>query len=60
MSISEHKHVSEVELAPTRRFEVFTGAGRSEDVEHRSEGRGRLLVSDAARGRGPSPRRSGR
>jgi len=28
MSISEHKHVSELELSPTRRIEVFTGAGR--------------------------------
>lgn len=28
MSISEHKHMSEPELAPTRRMEVFTGAGR--------------------------------
>jgi transposase len=28
MSISEHKHLSEPEWAPTRRIEVFTGAGR--------------------------------
>lgn len=28
MSISERKHMSEPELAPTRRIEVFTGAGR--------------------------------
>jgi transposase len=28
MSISEHKHMSEAERAPTRRIEVFTGAGR--------------------------------
>ncbi len=28
MSISEHKHMSEPEWAPTRRIEVFTGAGR--------------------------------
>ena len=28
MSISEHKHVSEVIAAPAQRLEVFTGAGR--------------------------------
>jgi transposase len=28
MSISERKHMSEPEAAPTRRIEVFTGAGR--------------------------------
>lgn len=28
MSISERKHVSELETAPARRVEVFTGAGR--------------------------------
>jgi transposase len=28
MSISEHKHRSEPELAPTRRIEIFRGAGR--------------------------------
>jgi transposase len=28
MSISEHKHVSEVVPAPAQRLEVFTGAGR--------------------------------
>lgn len=28
MSITEHKHVSEAEVAPVRRIEVFTGAGR--------------------------------
>jgi transposase len=28
MSISERKHMSEPEVAPTRRIEVFTGAGR--------------------------------
>jgi len=28
MSISERKHMSEAERAPTRRIEVFTGAGR--------------------------------
>jgi transposase-like protein len=27
MSISEHKHVSEADAAPTRRVEIFTGAG---------------------------------
>ena len=28
MSISEHKHMSELDSAPKRRIEVFTGAGR--------------------------------
>jgi transposase len=28
MSIPEHKHTSEPELTPTRRIEIFTGAGR--------------------------------
>ena len=28
MSILEHKHVSEIEAAPPRRVEIFTGAGR--------------------------------
>jgi transposase len=28
MSVSEHKHVSEVASAPVQRIEVFTGAGR--------------------------------
>lgn len=28
MSITEHKHVSEAEVSPVRRIEVFTGAGR--------------------------------
>ena len=28
MSITGHKHMSEGEIAPARRIEVFTGAGR--------------------------------
>ena len=28
MSILEPKHVSEIEAAPARRVEIFTGAGR--------------------------------
>lgn len=28
MSISEHKHVPEVDAGPARRVEIFTGAGR--------------------------------
>jgi len=28
MSIADHKHMSEGEIAPARRIEVFTGAGR--------------------------------
>jgi transposase len=28
MSITDHKHMSEGEIAPARRIEVFTGAGR--------------------------------
>ena len=31
MSMSDHKHVLEVGIAPARRVEVFTGAGRRRD-----------------------------
>jgi transposase len=62
MSISEHKHMSELDVAPTRRIEVFTGAGRrrtwSADrkaaivAESRAEG---ASVCEVARRHGLTP-----